>query len=107
MAEEKTSKRNHKEGCGCVTCQLGVTGVNTCGCSCHQNIWHVLSKILLALIIFWLGVQFGELSVYSENYGARAGTYIPNPTTTNPSPAPSMPSQPMPVPSNPADLDNN
>lgn len=63
MAEAKTKKNEHKGDCGCVSCQLGWTGEDSCGCGCHRNIWHLVAKILLAVIIFWLGVQFGELRI--------------------------------------------
>jgi len=41
-----------------------------CGGMCRQHHWmHIIIKILVALFIFWVGVQFGELK------GVLRGTY--------------------------------
>ena len=48
----------HPEGCRCGMCQ----GRAFMGGMHGQHRWgHILIKIILAIFIFWCGVQFGEL----------------------------------------------
>jgi hypothetical protein len=46
-------------------------GHANCGGRCRQHHWmHIIIKILVALFIFWCGVQFGELKgILRANYG--------------------------------------
>ncbi|MFH1178628.1 MAG: hypothetical protein V1711_02830 [bacterium] len=45
---------NNKADCGCAKC--GIHGM------CGQHHWmHLIIKIVIAIFIFWCGVQFGEL----------------------------------------------
>lgn len=55
-----------KEG-GCSMCE----GRSMCGGMCGQHHWmFTIIKIAVALLIFWSGVQFGELkSALHANYG--------------------------------------
>lgn len=48
----------HPEGCKCGMCQ----GRSMMGGMCGHHHWsHLLVKVVLAIFIFWCGVQFGEL----------------------------------------------
>lgn len=59
------TKEMHGHG-GCGDCGTGGHGM------CGQGHWgHILVKILVALFIFWVGVQFGELkSVLHRGYSS-------------------------------------
>ena len=46
-----------EKGMECEDCRHGAAG----GCCRHQRIGHILIKVLVALFIFWAGMQFGEL----------------------------------------------
>jgi len=56
----------------CPMCEKGLMGGGMCG----QHHWmHIIIKIAVALIIFWAGVQFGELKSIVRNayYGGGFG----------------------------------
>ena len=60
-----------KEGQECGHC--GMCGHGRGG-MCGHHLMHVIVKILVAVFIFWCGVQFGELrgmlhGNYSDGYG--------------------------------------
>ena len=51
-------------------------GHDMCGGMCGRHHWkHVLIKILVALFIFWAGVQFGELKGILHGGYASYGNY--------------------------------
>ncbi len=54
---------------GCGECKHGMGG----GCCRHRRIWHILVKVLVALFIFWAGVQVGELKGILRGYGYGGG----------------------------------
>lgn len=50
----------------CRTCQCHGTGGGMCG---HHHAGHIIIQILVALFIFWCGVQFGELKgMFNRGY---------------------------------------
>jgi hypothetical protein len=56
----------------CPMCEKGAM----CGGMCRQHHWmHIIIKILVALFIFWCGVQFGELKsvIHNAYYGSGYG----------------------------------
>ena len=58
---------------GCAMCE----GCDMRGDMCGQHHWmHIIIKILVALFIFWCGVQFGELkSLLHPEYSNRGYGY--------------------------------
>ncbi len=59
------------EGGGCPMCEKGAMY----GGMCRQHHWmHVIIKVLVAIFIFWCGVQFGELkALLHGSYGYGGG----------------------------------
>lgn len=60
--------QGHPEGCRCALCQGQAMGGGMCG---HHHGGHLIIKILLAIFIFWCGIQLGELKamLYHEYPG--------------------------------------
>lgn len=53
-----------KQGCGCYG-----GGGNWGGGHHHHGPWRILVKILILVIVFWVGMQFGELRAYRGEMG--------------------------------------
>ena len=76
-----------KEGMGGKKCMMcGGTHAN-CGCSCcggggwhggHHRVVHIIVKVLVLPIVFWLGMQFGALRMYERggSLGGGRGGYM-------------------------------
>ncbi len=71
--ENEQDRGAKKCGCGCSGCGEGGCwyGAGWCG---HGNWKHALMKIVVAIFIFWCGVQFGALrSYWHGGYGMMNG----------------------------------
>ncbi len=44
----------------------------------HRHVWHLVVKILILVIVFWLGVKMGELKEMLKEgfYGQNGGRYM-------------------------------
>ena len=67
-----TETQGHSSGNDWMRCKHDM-----CGGMCGHHHWkHIVIKILVALFIFWCGVQFGELkSVLHAGYYSSFGNY--------------------------------
>ena len=52
---EKLDKNGHHEGCRCM------------GCGSHKHVWHWVVKLLILIIVFWVGFKLGELKILVED----------------------------------------
>ena len=56
----KTCGEECKKGCGSeggACCSIG--SCDGCGCGCGHKAVHIIAKIVLVILIFWAGMQFG------------------------------------------------
>ena len=77
--KDKGGMNGHPEGCMCRMCRRGMWGawgMSGCGCHMHGPL-HIILRIVVLVLVFWLGMQFGALGAYRggmmgwEGYGYR------------------------------------